>query len=87
MIFRDVFMGERYLLQHGQGWTFRIAVPAAIRGRFKSRNVTVGLQTQDPAKAKRMRDELLPVWQARFERARQGAPWTLAEIAAGARSS
>jgi hypothetical protein len=73
---------DRYLIRQGEAFAFRIAVPSTLRAHFKTRNITIGLRTKDPAEARKRRDQHLAEWRARFGRA--GAPLDIAGIEAEA---
>ena len=86
----------RYLKRRRNGFYFHMAIPQDLRGRFTSegrrsthgrRNpgqaltkVVVSLHTQSLHEAQERRWPHVQQWREKFERARTGAPLTLAEI-------
>ena len=82
---------QRYLIQRGRGWAFQIAIPKALRGRFRSGTgrplamITLGLGTDSLSEARKRRDAKLAEWRTKFERAALAEPLTPAEIDAEAR--
>ncbi len=84
-------MAKTYLLERGNGYAFRIAVPLSVRGKFKSRTgkplaaIVEGLGTGDKKAAEKLAAKRYHHWLTVFERAAQKAPLTLAEIDAEAR--
>ena len=86
----------RYLKRRRNGFYFHMAIPQDLRGRFTSEGrrgkhgrrhpgqaltkVVVSLHTQSLHEAQQRRWPLVHEWREKFERARTGAPLTLAEI-------
>ncbi len=93
----------RYLKQHRRGWYFSMKVPQDLRGQFMSEGragkngrrhpgsplskIVVSLRTASLREAQERRWPLVHEWRQKFERARTGAPFALAEIDAFARES
>src|SRR5487761_1325909 len=93
----------RYLKRQRQGWYFCAAVPQDLRNRFtsegrRSKNgrrhpgqplskIVISLHTQSLREAQERRWPLVQEWRQKFERARSGAPLSLAEIDAVARET
>ncbi len=93
----------RYLKKQRQGWYFCLPVPQDLRARFISEGrrgkngrrhpgqplskIVVSLHTQSLREAQERRWPLAQEWRQKFERARTGAPFALAEIDAFARES
>jgi len=71
---------------NGTSYTFRIAIPKELHGRFKSpsgkplHRITEGLGTHNLADAKRLATKLRAHWLTVFERAKQTVALTLGEI-------
>jgi hypothetical protein len=71
----------------GRGYSFVIAVPQALRGKFKSkstgkplRKIVEGLGTDSLREAERKAAKRLAHWKSSFARAAAGEPLSLAEI-------
>lgn len=83
----------RYLKRRHQSWSFYMAVPVALQGRFVSHagkpvtKVVVSLHTQSLKEAQDRRWPLVHEWRERFSRAAQDVPLTVQEIDADARQS
>lgn len=84
-------MAKTYLLERGDGYAFRIAVPIKVRGKFESRTgkplaaIVEGLGTGDKKAAEKLAAKRYSHSLTVFERAAQDAPLALAEIDAEAR--
>lgn len=80
-----------YLIQRGDGYAFRIAVPASLRGHFLSSkgkpltHITEGLGTDSIKEARVGRDKKRAEWHDKFKRAKDGAALLPAEIEGEAR--
>ena len=79
-------MRDQYLIRRGKGWAFRLAIPADLRGKFKSAqgkplsHIVIGLGTDSLADARVSRDKLVAEWRVKFERASAGLELGLPEI-------
>ena len=96
-------LDTRYLKKQRQGWYLCLTVPRELRGQFTSdgrrgkhgrrhpgqplSKIVVSLRTQALHEAQERRWPLVQEWRQKFERARTGAPFTLADIDAFARES
>jgi hypothetical protein len=91
----------RYLKRQGHAWSFVMAIPKGLRGRFMSEGrkakkgqrlpgkpltkVVASLHTQSLKEAQAQRWPLVHQWRQAFERAAKGIAMTLPEIEAQAR--
>ena len=72
-------------------WSFQISVPLELHGKFRSATgkplakIVEALGVDSLTEARKLRDQKLVEWQARFDRARQDAPLSIVEIEAEAR--
>jgi integrase len=77
--------GSKYLLQKGDAWAFRIAIPRTLRGQFLSKkgkplvHITRGLGTSKQV-AVLEAGKLESEWTLAFRRAKRGTPLSLEEI-------
>jgi hypothetical protein len=91
---------EKYLWKRRKGpkpekgfWSFQITVPRDLHGKFRSATgkplskIVEALHVDSLTEARKLRDQKLAEWQARFDRARQDAPLSLVEIEAEAREA
>jgi hypothetical protein len=74
-------------------WSFQITVPLELHGKFRSATgkplakIVEALGVDSLTEPRKLRAQKLAEWQARFDRARQDAPLSLAEIEVEAREA
>jgi integrase len=81
-----------YIFQpRGKGYAFRIAIPKALQGHFRSpsgkrrRRIVKGLRTDSRREAEKLAAQHRAHWLAAFQRAQTGATLSLAEVDDAAR--